>query len=73
MHRHRHTDETYILVRGRIRVMFYNQEGALMEEAVLDPKRGRFGVNIPAGQWYTLEVLEPGTVIFEYRMDRMLR
>ena len=26
VHRHRHTDETYIVLRGSIRVMFYNEK-----------------------------------------------
>ncbi|MDP4277266.1 MAG: WbuC family cupin fold metalloprotein [Bacteroidota bacterium] len=65
VHRHRHTDETYILIRGRIRMFFYNQDGHITEDEVLDPLNGQFGVNIPAGQWHTLEVLEPGSVIFE--------
>ena len=65
IHRHPHTQETYILLRGRIRVMFYNSDKTLMEEVELDPIQGRFGLNIPAGQWHTLLVLEPGSAIFE--------
>jgi len=65
IHRHQHTAETYILLRGRIRVMFYNADKTLMEEMVLDQLSGNFGLNIPAGQWHTLEVLESGSAIFE--------
>jgi len=65
VHRHMHTDETYILLRGSIRVMFYNSDKSLLEEVVLDRSLGNFGVNIPAGQWHTLEVLESGSAIFE--------
>lgn len=65
IHRHPHTQETYILLRGRIRVLFYNSDKTLMEEVELDPLQGLFGVNIPAGQWHTLVVLESGSAIFE--------
>lgn len=67
VHRHLHTSETYIVVRGRMNVLFYNDDKQLMEGCELDPQRGFYGVQIPAGQWHTLEVLESGTVIFEVK------
>lgn len=67
IHRHQYTAETYILLRGKIRVEFYTEEGDVVEKIVLDPLVGKYGVNIPAGQWHTLEVLETGTVIFEVK------
>lgn len=65
IHRHPHTAETYLLLRGKIRVLFYNDKGNLVETTVLDPLNGLYGINIPAGQWHTINVLEPNTVIFE--------
>ena len=67
IHRHRHTGETYILLRGRINVVFYNDMGGEMERFELDPLSGEYGVHIPAGQWHTVEVLEHGSVIFEVK------
>lgn len=67
VHRHLHTSETYIVVRGRMNVLFYNDDKQLTGECELDPQRGLYGVQIPAGQWHTLEVLESGTVIFEVK------
>lgn len=67
IHRHRHTAETYVLLRGRIDVMFFNDLGAEVRRFSLDPKTGNYGVHIPVGQWHTLEVLESGTVIFEVK------
>ena len=65
IHKHDHTPETYILLRGSMRVDFHNTEGTITESATLDPKAGTYGIDIPAGQLHTVEVLEPGTVIFE--------
>ncbi|MFA6951448.1 MAG: WbuC family cupin fold metalloprotein [Lentimicrobiaceae bacterium] len=65
VHKHDHTAETYVLLSGSIRVDFYNAENEVSESAVLDPKQGTYGINIPAGQIHSLEVLEHGTVIFE--------
>lgn len=67
VHRHSHTAETYIVLRGSIRVMFYNEEKLLTAEFLIDPKEKEYGIHIPAGQWHTLEVLESGTVIFEVK------
>ena len=67
IHRHQHTAETYILLRGKIDVMFYNEEGNEIERFHLDPQVGNYGVHIPQSQWHTLEVFESGTVIFEVK------
>lgn len=67
VHRHPHTAETYLVLTGSIRVDFYNAEHQKTESAVLSPAQGVFGLNIPAGQFHTLEVLESGTVIFEVK------
>ncbi len=67
IHRHQHTAETYIVLRGAIKVLFYNDERMLTNEFMINPLEGRYGIHIPAGQWHTLEVLESGTVIFEVK------
>ena len=63
IHRHRHTAETYVLLRGRIDVMFYNDLGAEIKRFVLDPKKGNYGVQIPRGQWHSLEVKESSVIL----------
>lgn len=67
IHRHKHTAETYILLRGKIRVLFYDSAKQCIDSFLLNPLTGEYGINIPAGQWHTLEVLESGTVIFEVK------
>ena len=67
VHRHRHTAETYILLRGRLRVFFHDSDGRVSESFLLDPLEGQYGVHIPAGQWHSLEVLQSGSVIFEVK------
>lgn len=67
IHRHLHTDETYILVCGRLKILLYNNEGLLTESIELNLVEGIFGAHIPAGQWHTVEVLKSGTVIFEVK------
>ena len=67
VHRHCQTAETYLVLRGVIEVLFYDDRKRLLETFLLDPREGNYGVHIPKGQWHTLEVLESGTVIFEVK------
>ncbi|MCF0159220.1 MAG: WbuC family cupin fold metalloprotein [Bacteroidaceae bacterium] len=65
---HRHDeDESYVVLRGAVTALFYDTEGNLMESHTLNPSEGTFGVNIPAGTYHSLEVLESNTVLFEVR------
>ncbi len=64
-HRHHHAAETIIVLRGKLRVDFYNDDKNLTETYVLDPLQGVYGIDITKGQWHGYEVLEANTVIFE--------
>ena len=57
-------DETLIVVRGRIGVVFFDERGTVMSQALLAPGAAA-GVNIPHGVYHTLLALEPGSVFFE--------
>ena len=72
IHRHQHSSETVVLLRGSIRQNLYSvkDEGSelvsmLTNSWVLKAGSDAVGCNIPAGQWHNLECLESGTVIFE--------
>ena len=65
IHRHQHTSETYILLRGKLRMMFYNDDKEIIEETILSSESINYGIHIPAGAWHAMEVLASGTVIFE--------
>lgn len=67
IHRHQNTDETYILVRGKIEVIFYDDDKNMTDIFVICQEEGTFGVHIPKGTWHTLEVLASGSVIFEVK------
>ncbi len=67
IHRHLRTDETYLLIRGHLKVLIYNNLKVLIDEVELRNTEGKYGVSIPAGTWHTVEVLESGTVILEIK------
>lgn len=65
IHQHPTKDESFVILRGRVRVNTYNDDGSVLESVVLCPEEGRYGVDIPKNVWHKLESLEPGSVIFE--------
>ena len=67
IHRHQNTDETYILIRGKIEVIFYDNKKNITDRFIVCQEDGIFGVHIPKNTWHTLEVLENGSVIFEVK------
>lgn len=66
VHRHRHTSETYMLLRGKMWIVFFNDLGEQVVRYLLDHKQGTYGLHIPPGQWHTVEVIEP-SAIFEIK------
>ena len=65
IHRHPTKDESFVLLRGRVRVNTYNDDGTVLESIVLCPEEGFYGVDIPKGVWHNVESLESGSVFFE--------
>ena len=65
VHHHPTKDETFVVLRGKVAVRIYNDDGTLRERVVLGPGEGRLGLNVPKGVWHTLDCLETGTVLFE--------
>ena len=43
----------------------YDDKGNVTDEFVMEPCGERPMVQVEAGQWHSLEVLEEGTVVFE--------
>ena len=65
VHHHPTKDETFILLRGKVRVITYYDDGKVKDDIVLSTEEGKYGVSIPKGEWHTLESLESGSVIIE--------
>ena len=65
IHHHPDKDETFVILRGKIRVTTYKDDGSVVDSVVLCQDDGIFGVDIPKNVWHTLEALEPNSCIFE--------
>ena len=67
IHRHRKTSETVVCLRGRLVEEFYSETGELIDTIELSPNSAVVALNIPIGQWHTVQALESGTVILEMK------
>lgn len=65
VHRHCATAETVIIVRGSVKEILFDECGNVVEEVFMEVGGDCPVLQIPAGQWHTIEALESGTVIFE--------
>ena len=67
VHRHQETSETVVVLRGHLREIFYDDLKHVDE--IVDLKAGGpiVALNIPAGRWHGVEVMESGTVILEMK------
>ncbi|MBN2612586.1 MAG: WbuC family cupin fold metalloprotein [Bacteroidales bacterium] len=68
-HKHENPDkrEAFIILKGRVAVIKYNDEGRVTDHIVMDRDAGNFGVDITPRTWHSLICLEPGSVIYEVK------
>lgn len=59
------SSETVVCLRGHLREIFYDDNREVTEVIDLEPGSTCVALNIPFGQWHSVEVLESGTVILE--------
>ena len=65
IHRHRSTSETVVIVRGRLIERFYDADGVMTDEVLMEVGGYCPVLQVPAAQWHSIEVLDSGTVILE--------
>ena len=68
IHRHQKTSETVVCLRGRLVEEFYDELDRICTDSIeMYPGGPVVALNIPAGQWHSLRVIESGTVILEMK------
>ena len=65
IHRHLASSETVIIIRGRIRWLFYDEQVRITESTELWSDGDVRMLNVEKGRWHSLECLESGSVLFE--------
>lgn len=66
---HRHLeadkDETIVVLRGRMGLVIFDDQGGVLSATVLAAGGAVLGADLPHGTWHTLVCLEGGTVFLE--------
>lgn len=64
VHHHPTKDETFVILKGKVRVTTYNDDGEVIQSCVISKEDGNYGVDIPKDTWHGVECLEP-SILFE--------
>ena len=80
VHHHPTKDETFVILKGKVRVSTYNDDGELIETCVISLENGIYGVDIPKNVWHGVECLEPSILLeckegpfVEHEVDGILK
>ena len=80
VHHHPTKDETFVILKGKVKVSTYNDEGEVLESYVISNDEGNYGVNIPKNTWHGVECLEPSVLLeckegpfVEHEVDGLLK
>lgn len=65
--RHMDSNETLILIRGKLKVEIFNDQKEVIETCILDKAIDNIGYHIEKGKWHCVQSLESGTILFETR------
>ena len=68
-HKHENPDkrEIFIVLRGSMLMIIFDDEGTPKDFVLLDPQQGIHAIEIPAGIWHSVISLDAGTVVYEIK------
>lgn len=68
---HKHANppkrEVFLLLRGRLSMLFFDDHGNVTKRTILDRETGNFGVEIAPGEWHMAISLQAGTIVYEIK------
>ncbi|MBN1415766.1 MAG: WbuC family cupin fold metalloprotein [Bacteroidales bacterium] len=68
---HKHEDpdkrEVFVILKGRVVIVEFDDAGIITEYIILDPLTGNFGAEIQPRTWHCLIVLEKGSLVYEVK------
>ena len=65
IHRHHASSETVVILRGKIRWIFYDDQGRITESTELRSDGDIRILNVEKDRWHSLECHESGSVLYE--------
>ena len=68
-HKHENPDkrEIFFILKGRMVVIEFDDNGNIVDHIVLDAKKGNFAVEIPEKTWHSILSLESKSVVYEFK------
>ncbi len=63
VHHHPTKAETFVILKGKVRVSIYNDDGEMIDSCVISQQDGNYGVDIASNVWHGLECLEPSVLL----------
>jgi cupin fold WbuC family metalloprotein len=66
-HRHAGKEESFVLLRGTVLAVVFNEDGSIHDHFVLSASTGHLGLEFEEGCYHMLTSLEPGSVVFEIK------
>lgn len=66
-HRHTNKEESFVLLRGTVLAVVFNDDGSVRDHAVLSDASGILGVEFEEGCYHMLTSLESGSVVYEIK------
>jgi len=68
-HKHENPDkrEVFTVMRGRILVVEFDEQGEITDHIIVDPSRGNYGAEIPEKRCHAIFALDPGSIIYEIK------
>jgi cupin fold WbuC family metalloprotein len=68
---HKHEDpdkrEVFIILKGRVVMVEYDDSGNITDHIILDPREGSFGVELGPRTWHNLIPLDEVSVLYEIK------
>lgn len=68
---HKHVDppkrEVFVILKGRVLMVEFGDDGKIIDHLVLDPGAGNFGVEFKPDVWHSIMPLEKGSVLYEIK------
>lgn len=65
IHRHHGSSETVVIIRGKIKWIFFDDNGIEVEQVTLDANGDLRMLNVEQDRWHSLVCLEEGSVLYE--------
>lgn len=63
VHHHPTKDETFVILKGKVKVSIYNDDGEVTQSCIVCQEEGNYGVNIAKNTWHGVECLEPSILL----------